>query len=102
MLILGLFIGATMVLLFNRYQTSKQTKYLELKEDFILSNGGILKKGTLLKSEKAMNEGFTRYILYINYKSDVAVELKSYKVENLVKPYWMYRDSLAIENQSEK
>ena len=47
-----------------------ETKYIELKKDFILDNGSVLKSGSLLRIEKSFSEGHTRYILYINSKGD--------------------------------
>ena len=90
-LIGGLIIGALTMSFIEKYKESYQTKYIELKEDFKLDNQSLLKKGTLLKIDKAASEGYTRYCLYINYKSEEAIELRSFDKENLIKPYWMYR-----------
>ena len=79
-------------------EEEQQTKYIELKEDFSLHNGSVLKKGTMLKVEKSASEGYTRYILYVNYKSGEGIEPKIFKKENLIKTYWLYRiDSLIIK-----
>jgi hypothetical protein len=99
-LIAGLSIGAVFMSFIKiNNEDEQQTKYTELKEDFSLNNGSVLKKGTMLRIDKSASEGYTRYILYINYKSDDGVEPRIFKKENLIKPYWLYRsDSLAIKN----
>jgi hypothetical protein len=68
----------------------RETKYIELKRDFVLDNGSVLKSGSLLRIEKAFSEGHTRYILYLNSKGDKYTELKTFNKENLIHPYWMY------------
>ncbi|MEI6946327.1 hypothetical protein V9K67_03935 [Paraflavisolibacter sp. H34] len=96
---MGMLIGIVLMSFMDRNQgKTKQTKYIELKENFYLSNGGVLKRGTQLKIDKSSSEGFTRYILYVNYKSEEGIGLKSYEKMNLVKPYWIYRDSAAVNN----
>lgn len=97
MLLIGLSIGAMLMsFIKNKQEGEQQIKYIELKEDFLLNNGGVLKKGTMLKVDKPASEGYTRYMLYVNYKSEEGIELKSYDKYNLIKPYWIYRDSSAI------
>ena len=97
LLTIGLLIGAVLMSFIDKYDDGEQqTKYIELKEDFTLSNGGILKQGTLLKIDNPASEGYTRYILYVNYKSNEGMELKTYNKQNLIKPYWMYRDSTTV------
>jgi len=100
MLIIGLSIGAILMsFIKNNKEEKQQTKYIELKEEFSLNNGSVLKKGTMLKVDKSASEGYTRYILYVNYKSDEGIEPKTFEKENLIKPYWLYRiDSLTIKN----
>jgi hypothetical protein len=97
-LFLGLCIGAFLMHLIGQNKGKEaQTKYIELKENFLLDNGIVLKKGTFLRFDKTLSEGFKRYILYVNYKSDATIESKDYMLENLVKPYWMYRDSIGAK-----
>lgn len=101
MLVIGLSIGALLMsFIRNKQQGEVQTKYIELKEEFLLSNGGVLKKGTMLRIDKPASEGYTRYLLYINYKSEEGIELKSYNKANLIKPYWMHRDTSAISTKT--
>lgn len=87
--ILGLIIGI-LSLSFIGSRKNSETKYIELKRDFILDNGSLLKSGSLLKIEEAFSEGHTRYILYVNSKGHKYTELKTFKKENLIHPYWMY------------
>jgi cbb3-type cytochrome oxidase subunit 3 len=100
MLITGLSIGVILMsFIGKKKEEEQQTKYIELKEDFSLHNGSVLKKGTMLKVDKSASEGYTRYILYVNYKSGEGIEPKAFEKENLIKPYWLYRiDSLTIKN----
>jgi len=99
LLFIGLSIGAILMSFIEKYRENAQkTKYIELKEDFSLDNGSILQQGTLLRIDNPASEGYTRYILYVNYKSNAATEQRIYEKENLIKPYWMYRiDSSTIK-----
>jgi hypothetical protein len=89
------------VLIFSSYNSLSKnnynSKYIKLTEDFVLSNWGIIKKGTLLKIDQPMNEGFSRCILYINKKGDAYAEMVEYEKENFIKPYWIFKDSSIIK-----
>jgi hypothetical protein len=54
-----------------------------------LTNGGYLKKGTVLKINEAMPEGFTRYILYLNLKGNRTSPHKTEHDDQVV-PYWLH------------
>lgn len=88
-LILGIVLGVSIgFYLWN----IEYPKYVELKEDVIISGIGEIKKGTVLKVDEEMNEGFTRYILYLNNKGIEVSEYKSDKENmNLVIPYWLVK-----------
>jgi len=95
-LISGLVVGGLIMSFVDKAESGNETKYIELKEDFILTNGSVLKKGALLRIDQSYSEGHTRYILYINYKGEAGMELKKYDKENLINPYWMYRTDSTI------
>lgn len=101
-LIFGITIGIILTSFIKKYkEENQQTKYVELKEDFTLNNGSVLKKGTMLKVDKSSSEGYTRYIAYINYKSNDGIELRIFDKENFIKPYWLYRiDTVKTGNVS--
>lgn len=94
-LLIGIIVGAFLMAFYIKEKDSSvQTDYIELKGDFKLPGGSILRKGILLRSDKSMNEGFTRYILYINYKGTAFIKHNAFEKENFVKPYWMFLDTL--------
>lgn len=93
LVMLGLLIGALLSSFINF--SGGSTKYIRLEEDFVIANGGIIKKGTYLRVDESFSEGFTRYILFLNYKGDSGTTFEEFDKPNLVKPYWIYRtDSL--------
>lgn len=67
---------------------SKQFKYVQLKEDYKIEDIGNLKRGTILRIDQAMPEGFTRYILYLNLKGDRTEAYKSEYSDEII-PYWL-------------
>ena len=92
--ILGLIIGAILMFVFSFYVYSKKElktyEYVKLKEDFKIDNEGILKKGTILRIDEPMPEGFTRYIMYLNLKGDGTEIYKTDKNKDfLIIPYWL-------------
>jgi hypothetical protein len=93
LVMLGLLMGALLSSFITFSGTS--TKYIKLEEDFVIESGGIIKKGTYLRVDKSFSEGFTRYILFLNYKGESGTTFEEFDKTNLVKPYWIYRtDSL--------
>lgn len=84
---LGLILGAGIFLLLGN-STKTTTKYIKLKNDYRVGDAGYLKKGTILKIDEAMPEGFTRYILYVNLKYD-DVDNYTTEKENEIIPYWL-------------
>lgn len=69
---------------------NKTYEYVKLKEDYDIDNVGTLKKGTILRIDEPMSEGFTRYILYLNLKGDGTEIYKTDKHKDyLIIPYWL-------------
>ena len=74
--------------------------YVEVTHDYRIENLGVLKKGIQLRYDEEMDEGFTRYILYLNVKADnfklvADSEIKSYEI----RPFWLYPlDTILKEN----
>lgn len=67
---------------------SKEFTYVKLLNDCFIEDMGSLKKGTVLRVDRSMSEGFTRYILYLNLKSEDVQILKNMQPE-IIKPYWL-------------
>lgn len=74
-------------------------KYVELQEDVIISDIGEIKRGTILKVDEEMSEGFTRYILYLNNKGIGMSEYKQDKEKvNLIIPYWLAKSEWLLSD----
>lgn len=67
---------------------SKPYKYVKLKDDYIIEDVGTLKKGAILRIDEGMSEGFTRYILYLNYKGGNTEIYKTGHPDEII-PYWL-------------
>jgi hypothetical protein len=63
-------------------------QYFILDQDYKIAESGYLKKGTKVKFEKGMDEGFNRYILYLNMKGNNFIKdtIETYDIV----PYWLY------------
>jgi hypothetical protein len=88
--VLGLVIGSGILfLLDSKSKKSVNSKYIQLNTDYHIETIGYLKKGTILRIDEPMDEGFTRFILYLNL-SDGEANLK-YKTEHEseIIPYWL-------------
>lgn len=71
---------------FNGKNSIKNSPYFVLNKDYNVGELGILKKGTKLKFDKGMSEGFSRFILYLNIKGgDISKELET----DVIIPYWL-------------
>jgi hypothetical protein len=80
-----------------------KTTYLKLQEPLLLESEGksqdfhVLPAGTALYKDRDFPEGFTRYIVYLNIKAEVAAEEIVSDKPNLVAPIWghpVQRDDL--------
>lgn len=71
---------------FNGEKSIKNNPYFVLNRDYNVGELGLLKKGTKLKFDKGMSEGFSRFILYLNIKGgDISKE----KETDVIIPYWL-------------
>jgi hypothetical protein len=75
----------------------RSNEYVEVKSDYLIENGGIVKNGTLLKIDKPMSEGFTRYILYLNLQDGELLDKHLEDESDVVIPYWLSSDTLKTE-----
>lgn len=89
--LLGIVAGLLIFSVVNKYYFKTESTYIKLKEDFYLSNGGMLKKGTLLKKTNSASYEFSRYELLLNYKSTEGFEIIKYEKANYETPYWLFR-----------
>lgn len=92
--IISEFTGVTLInYLYESFSTKSEYRYFELKKDLALFNGSLLKKGTVLRFDQGMNEGFNRYILYLNHKGNSEATFQDYPLKENEKhyiiPYWL-------------
>ena len=67
--ITALVLAIAVYFLVGREKSMRDNPYIILNEDYKIEGvGGVIKKGTILKTDEAMSEGFTRFILYLNLK----------------------------------
>lgn len=85
---------ATSVLTFFMIRKGdNDTLYYVLNQDYQIDNIGFLKKGTIIKFEQGMDEGFDRYSLYLNLKNGNLIK-DTQHIEYVV-PYWLVEPSQA-------
>ncbi|UPT68593.1 MAG: hypothetical protein M0D57_08220 [Sphingobacteriales bacterium JAD_PAG50586_3] len=87
----GIVVGVMVTLAIVYFLSDKNgqsNKYVQLNGDYTIADVGTLKKGTILKIDKAMSEGFTRYVLYLNLKGD-SVTLYNTEHPDKIIPYWL-------------
>lgn len=84
LLIVGFVLGALLVPFIGTKDNT--TLYWTLQENCEVENVGFLKKGTLLRVDEAMSEGFTRCILYLNIKN---IQVSDSKEKYEFIPYWL-------------
>lgn len=86
---IGTLIGIIGYYICDYYFCGEKFKYVELQEDYFIEDLGVLKKGTLLKIDKPMSEGFTRYILYLNLKGGNTKLVLTNNNQEVI-PYWLH------------
>lgn len=84
-LILGIILGY----LISKKVTFEKPSYAVLQSDYYHEELGLLKKGTKLRYDKGMSEGFSRYILYINISDADNLKLEKSNRINEIEPYWI-------------
>lgn len=86
---MGLSFGIAVMLFVNNFNKNDYT-YIRLNHNYRIEGIGEVKKGTKLRFDVSMSEGFARYILYLNLKdSDVTIYKTDHK--DVVIPYWLSR-----------
>jgi hypothetical protein len=94
----GLLIGGIVIAILMYFVFLKPNyEYVELKSDYVIENGGIIKQGTVLQVDKPFSEGFTRYILYLNLSDGEIIENHQEERNDVVIPYWLQSDTTKIE-----
>jgi hypothetical protein len=87
--LLGVVTSALVFFLLKR-DNNNDTLYYTLSQDYEIDNVGFLKKGTIIKFDEGMNEGFDRYILYLNLKNgSLLIDTQS----SGYIPYWLIETS---------
>lgn len=87
--LLGTVFGVAILLIKDHisFYKSNKERYFVLQRDYRIENGGLLKKGTSLKFDEGMSEGFDRFILYLNVKGgQIVIDTIS---PNQIVPYWL-------------
>ena len=82
-------LGVVLGFLISQETNFEKPFYAELPHDYQQEELGFIKKGTQLKFDKGMDEGFSRYILYINISDAEKLKLKKTEYINEVRPYWL-------------
>lgn len=87
--LLGLAIGSFITVIYFKYSGNSHNNkpYFKLQANYKIEGvDGYLKKGTIIRIDEGMDEGFDRYILYLNIKGG-----KLQKIDSLngVYPYWL-------------
>jgi len=94
----GFLIGGIVITLLMYFVLLKPNyKYVELKFDYYLENGGVIKQGTILQVDKPFSEGFTRYVLYLNLSDGETVNNHQEERNDVVIPYWLQLDTTKSE-----
>ncbi len=86
------FICSTLILgsifIFQYQRKGASNPYFRLNRDYQIDETGMLRKGTVLKFDKGMDEGFDRFILYLNLKGGDVVKDKT--PGDVIHPYWLF------------
>jgi hypothetical protein len=88
----GFVLGLFVVILYmygNNINNSFENEYYKLKDDYCVDDIGFLKSGTLLRVDKGMSEGFTRYVLYLNISDGEDLVKYKTKEKDMIIPYWL-------------
>ena len=97
--LLGTICGIIIGIVVN-YLTPKENNYVKLKKDYCIENIGIIKKGSILKFDKAFSEGFSRYILYVNIHDAEDLDKHQTDKQGMVIPYWLREIDTTCTNRS--
>lgn len=75
------------ITIYYYFDRSNNETYFILDKDYEISNIGVLRKGAKIKFDKGMDEGFSRYILYLNIKGENFEKDKTETYD--IVPYWL-------------
>ena len=89
-IIAGFILGATVIYFAQNSSKKSNAKYIQLEADYQIENVGELRKGTIIKIDRSMPEGFTRYVLYLNLKGDNAKGYTPSHKDEII-PYWLQK-----------
>lgn len=76
---------------YNKEKSIKNNPYFILNKDYNVGELSFLKKGTKIKFDQGMNEGFSRFILYLNIKGG---DISKVKETDVIIPYWLNEVSI--------
>ena len=95
---LGVAVGVFLSLFWRKGSSvSDKNSYIKLEGDFCIDGVGYLREGTLIKFDREFSEGFSRYILYLNFPSSYSGSPYSTGREHEIIPYWLnQRDSTCV------
>ena len=87
------FLSATLLLFALFFVLKPKSRYSDnpyvvLKTDYKIGGAGLINKGTILRVDEGMSEGFTRFILYLNLKGG-EYEKHSDNYTGII-PYWLH------------
>ncbi len=88
-ILLVLIIGIILGFLMSKEISFEKPKYVILQNDYFHKELGLLKRGTKLRFDEGMSEGFSRYILYLNISDADNLKLKTSNYINEIDPYWI-------------
>jgi hypothetical protein len=86
---LGGVISGILICLLIRSLLTTNHDYVLLEKDYCIEEIGIIKKGSILKFDKAFSEGFSRYVLYVNIHDGEALKEHETTKRNIIIPYWL-------------
>jgi len=84
-----LIVGIILGFLISKKVSFERPSYVVLQSDYFHQELGLLKKGTKLRYDEGMSEGFSRYILYINISDANKLTLEKSNHINEIEPYWV-------------
>lgn len=90
----GLIVGMLLTTIYFKYFHFNGEPYFVLQSDYKIEGAGVgyLKRGTLLRFDQGMNEGFDRFIFYLNIKGGNLAKvdpISTYEIH----PYWLDEDN---------
>lgn len=94
----GVISGILMCLLI-RSLLSTNYDYVKLEKDYCIEEIGIIKKGSILKFDKAFSEGFSRYVLYLNIHDGETLKEHETNKREIIIPYWLIENDTTCNSK---